>query len=197
VIPGVDLLSRKYHWTNEGFNRTLSVQLHEINRHLTDNATTLTFIHLNVPHLPGARTDGLTMTRELKALSGYEQNLFTVDRIVGDVVNSLEAQSKLQDILLIISSDHWLRTKYNTKNLSPDQVEMEFGFDTSEVHKIPLLIRRMRETSQFIIPQPINTIHTANLIDDFLAGKVSNHASIATWWLSKPYSPPIIGAERE
>lgn len=194
-IPGIDMLARRYKWTNEGFNEATRLQLEALNSHLSDKSTALSFIHLDIPHLPGGRVHGVTMTKEIEMLPGYEQNLLTVDWTVGEIVKNLEMQSRLQDVLLIVSSDHWLRTKYNIASLSPDQIKWEFGNDSAEAHKIPLLIRRMSETSKSVISQPISTIHTARLIEDFLAGRVTDHASIASWWLDKPYVDPMIPKE--
>lgn len=195
TIPGIDLLARKYKWTTEGFNKTTRLQLDAIDSYISNKSTSLSFIHLNIPHLPGHRASGVPLTKENKFLPGYEQNLLTVDWTVGKIVQSLEAQSHSQDILLIVSSDHWLRTKLHSKDMSPDQFKWEFGNDSAEVHRIPLLIRRMREKSQYEILQPISTVHTTRLIEDFIAGRVTDHASIATWWLDKPYVEPMIPEE--
>jgi hypothetical protein len=191
-IPGVDILARKYQWTNDGFNESTTLQLRALNQYLSNNSVTLTFIHLNIPHLPGGRINDIDFKGEMKAMPGYDQNLLAVDWVVGKIVKSLEVQSHSQDILLIVSSDHWLRTKYNSENLSSDQIKREFGSDTDEVHKIPLLIRRMRETSSYEISTPINSVYTAQLIEDFLGDKVSGHFSLAKWWLNKPYINPMI-----
>jgi len=197
AIPGIDLFARRYKWTNEGFNIVTRLQLEALESHLSDKSTTLSFIHLDIPHLPGGRVHGVTMTKEIEALPGYDQNALTVDWTVGKIVESLEAKSRSQDILLIVSSDHWLRTKFLTARLSRDQIKWEFGNDLAEVHKIPLFIRRMRETSEYVISKPISTIHTARLIEDFLAGTVTDHASIAAWWLDKPYVEPMISEENK
>ncbi len=194
-IPGIDLLARRYKWTNEGFDKTTRLQLEALNSHLSNKSTTLSFIHLDIPHLPGGRIHGVAMTKEMEALPGYEQNFLTVDWAVGEIVKNLEAQAQSQDILLIVSSDHWLRTKYNIASLSPDQIKWEFGDNSKEVHRIPFFVRRMRETSKSVIHQPISTIHTAHLIEDFLADRVTDHASIAAWWQDKPYVEPMIPKE--
>jgi hypothetical protein len=53
----------------------------------------------------------------------------------------------------------------------------------------------MREISQYTISQPISTVHTNRLIEDFLAGRVTDHARIAAWWLDKSYVEPMIAEE--
>jgi len=146
VIPGVDQLSRKYSWTNEGFDISTELQLAALQTHLSDPSSTLSFLHFNIPHLPGGRVHGVEMTPLMKELPGYEQNLLTVDWTIGEIVKNLEAQQQSRNILLIVSSDHWLRTKLMTSNLSPDQAKLELGNNPSEVHRIPLLIRHFPET---------------------------------------------------
>lgn len=195
AIPGVELLTREYSWHNEGFNHISRLQLEALDNYVSNNTSSLSYIHLNFPHLPGRRNIGIPMLRQDQELSGYEQNLLIVDWTVGKVVKSLEAQLPEQDILLIVSSDHWLRTKHLSNELSSAQIKWEFGDDASEIHKVPLLIRRMRETSSRAIPQRINTIYTAKLIEDFLAGKITDHASIVLWWADKPYIKPMMPTE--
>jgi len=190
-IPGVDQLAREFQWTNANYDSSTLLQLDALESHLSDKSTTLSFIHFNIPHLPGGRVHGIVTTPMIKALPGYEQNLLTVDWMLGKIVKNLEAQVQSRDTLLIVSSDHWLRTKYMESILSPGQTELELGVNSTETHTIPLLIRHMSETSGQVISQPISTIYTQQLIEDFLDGKLSDHANIATWWQNRAFVAPF------
>ncbi len=196
TFPGFDLVAEEYSWYDSGFNLTTQRQLNALDSYISSRSNSLTFIHFNFPHLPGSRIGNKPKTKIDNLLPGYEQNILLVDQTVGDIVEALEKQSKSRDILLIISSDHWLRAKQNSKNMSPDKTKLEFGDNITETHLIPLFIRHMSEKTPYTISKPINTIHTAQLIEDFLTGRITNHAEITKWWLSKSYFSPMIQPEK-
>lgn len=195
AIPGLDHLLEKFRVSNDGYNQTTKLQLSELDAYLSSKSAQLSFIHLNFPHLPGSRDVNLNFHYESQELPGYEQNLLLVDYTVGKIVKRLELESKSQDILLIISSDHWLRTKQNFHNMSPELAKSEFGKDLYEVNKVPLLIRRMREKTSYRLSKPVNTIYTAQFIEDWLDEAVSDHISILSWWQRKDYISPILPKE--
>jgi hypothetical protein len=134
--------------------------------HLSNRSTTLSFLHFNVPHPPGGRVH-VEWPPPLAGLTRYEQNALTVDAAVGRIVRTLEAAHD-QDILLVVSSDHWLRVERS--RWSDEQLATEFGGDAEVVRKVPLLVRRMRDTAPRSIEQPVNTVHTARLIEEFSRG---------------------------
>lgn len=196
IVPGLDKLFLRGHLLNgEGMNQVTRLQIDALARHLNDSAKALSFIHLNIPHLPGGRVHGVPYSPFVAQLPRYDQNALTVDWVVGKVVENLEKHSQSQDILLVVSSDHWVRMGLHAADLPADQFEREFGHDTTEVHRIPFFARRIREGSPYSIPQPINTVHTTHLIEDFIAGKVADHAGIVEWWKDKPFYPPMITGE--
>lgn len=191
TVPGVELLvpeGRSFY--AEGWNQATRLQLKQLENHISNDTITLSFVHLNIPHLPGGRVYKIPLPQSPETLTGYEKNALAVDWVVGRIVERLEVRSRSQDVLLIVSSDHWLRADQQT--MGPDEFVKELGNDHTVVHKIPLLIRRMRETSRYVITKPVSTIHTAQLIDDFLAGRVIDHAGMAEWWLDKPYAEPVV-----
>jgi hypothetical protein len=193
TFPGFELLvpeGRKFY--SEVWNQTTRLQLEQLERHISNSAVALSFMHFNIPHPPGGRVYSVPLPQPSSALTGYDQNALAVDLAVGKIVDKLELRSKSQEILLIVTSDHWLRA--DQQAMGSDEFVEEFGNDYTVTRKIPLLIRRMHETTRFVITQPVNTIHTAQLIDDFLAEKVTDHASIAKWWLDKPYFDSMIFA---
>jgi hypothetical protein len=191
-VPGVDFLSRQYKWTNDGFNKTTLLQLKYLDNQILDKTNSLSFVHLNIPHLPGRREAGLPTQKRYENFSGYDQNLLVVDSIVGKIVDHLEDNANSQKILLVISSDHWLRIKLNSDLMAANQIKQEIGNSKEEVHKIPFFIRYINERSHFEINKPINTVFTAKMIEEFLEGKITDHASIMRWWTEQPYINPMI-----
>jgi len=191
AIPSIEFLFGRDAWIREGANNATHLQLNAINKYISDLSTSLTFFHFYFPHIPGHR-DSTPPATGSDVLPGYEQNLLLVDQTLGNIVTQLEGHANSQDILLIVSSDHWLRTKLMSEDMSPDLFKWEYGNGKTEVQRIPLLIRRIQEKSEYIIKEPLSTIHTTLLIEDFLGGRIREHANIARWWLNKPYVEPFV-----
>jgi hypothetical protein len=151
---------------------------------LARNDQAVLFVHYNVPHYPAAyaqRTLGLPPTPD-DAVS-YAQNLQLVDRIIGQVVQqTMRSLSTApgQELLLILTSDHWHRTP-----------------SMHAARRIPFLAWHAGESNAVTLSQPISTLHTADLVVDFLAGRVTTQAQVARWWHDKPVYPTWIPSSRQ
>lgn len=192
-VPGIDYLTRQYSWTNAGFNVATRVQIQHLPEYLDDHRSSLTFLHLNVPHLPGNRGGGMNLSNTGSSLSGYENNLVLVDDLIGRIVKALDGASSDPPVLLIISSDHWLRTHLYVANMSREQAILEIGENQKEDHRVPLIMRIFGESGRKIVmDRPVSTVHTAKFIEDYLAGKIKDHSEIAAWWESQIFHPPVV-----
>lgn len=157
--------------------RITDTLLQEIPQRVADDRMALTFIHLNLPHLPGGyaqKVMGMPQTADDHAV--YDENLVAADRVLGDIVARLQARpAGGQKLLLIVSSDHWHRLD------SPEQAR-----------PIPFMAWEPGESAGIPISQPISTVHTAALALDFLDGKVNTPADIAAWWQGRAFYPTWI-----
>jgi hypothetical protein len=141
----------------------------------------LTFVHLNVPHLPAFYADALNHeTPSSNPLTEYSRNLMLADRILGDIIEDLSKQVSSHEILLVVSTDHWLRNGWYRPSVQ----------DTSQ--PVPLIMWMVGETSGFVLNQPLSTVHTAAMILDYLHGNLRSQADIAKWWSTKPFYPSYI-----
>jgi Sulfatase len=136
----------------------------------------LIFMHVNLPHPPGDYSQ-----RELHfATAGddreaYRRNLRLVNDLIGVAIATLREEAKTHDVLLIISSDHWLRID------SPHQIQ-----------PIPWIAWHVGEDSGPVLDQQISTVHTSELVVDFLRGVVSRQQDILTWWQGRSFYPPLM-----
>lgn len=195
ILPGIDYLVKKHHLNGGAFNDVFRRHLELLPIHLAATNAALSFFHFNVPHPPGGRMNA-TQGSPSDKLLGYEENGLAVDHITGLILDQLEAQSKSQETLLIISTDHWLRLQGRVGDEPNDLYVAEFGTPRPDIRKIPLLIHRIGERSASTVSQPINTVHTSSLVLDFLSGKVTSQASIVSWWSNKSYVEPVISGRR-
>lgn len=136
----------------------------------------LVFIHVNLPHLPADYAQRVLRLR--KAASdgaAYSHNLVLVDQLVGLVVSDLRGRVAQNDTLLIVSTDHWFRLA------SP-----------SVPQRIPWIAWHVGESSGERLDFRISTVHTAELVLDFLRGRVNNQSDILRWWHGKSFYPPLM-----
>ncbi|WP_426110143.1 hypothetical protein [Massilia sp. PWRC2] len=140
---------------------------------LADLHSAFDFIHLNVPHLPNVYAQRLLRQQAVDQGAAYRQNLQLADRVLGTIVTTLQAQSGSQKILLIVSSDHWLRTASSTAAPVPFTAWLVgAGVDQAQV-----------------LTAPLSTVHTATLAIDFLDGTLDSQAAIANALAASPFSP--------
>lgn len=152
-------------------------QLSRIPNMLQRTEDAVTYLHLNIPHLPNyyaSKYYGKAYSTDY--LNSYLLNLRLADEVLGQIVKQLEDVSANQEVLLIVSGDHGFRAIMK----SPD-----------EARPVPWIAWRVGASDGEEIATTISTVHTAALIEDFLAGKVTSQTEIARWWHNKPIFPRL------
>jgi hypothetical protein len=141
----------------------------------------LTFVHLNFPHLPADYADQIShLAASPDPLIEYSRNLLLADRILGEITQDLQRQSSRHELLLVVSSDHWLRNRWYRANVPEVS------------RRIPLIIWKVGDTNGYVLSQQLSTVHTAAMILDYLNGSLTTQAEIAQWWASQPVYPSFI-----
>jgi hypothetical protein len=136
-------------------------ELARLDATLANRRSSLDFIHLNLPHLPNVYVQRLMRQPAGNDTNAYRQNLAGADMVLGRIVRDLESQAKQQNILLIVSSDHWLRTH------------------SKRPASVPFMVWNVGASEGQAVPQPLSTVHSAELALDFLNGKLNSQAEIA------------------
>ena len=145
----------------------------------------LTFVHLNLPHLPAEfAAKVLHLPPTSNVLTQYSRNLQVADQVLGDVVRASMRQSRDCDLLLVVSTDHWFRKIW----YQADEPEV--------VQRVPFIVWRVGETQGLTVSEPLSTVHTANMILDYLDGKLDTQAEIAEWWSRQTIEPTFIVPRR-
>jgi hypothetical protein len=141
----------------------------------------LTFVHLNFPHLPAPYADAmLHLPRSSNPLTEYSRNLQLADRVLGSIVSGLQDQMSRHELLLVVSTDHWLRNRA----YQPGKPESS--------RPVPFMVWKVGDTVGFKLTQPLSTVHTASMIVEYLNGRLSSQEDIAGWWAKQPVEPTLI-----
>lgn len=143
--------------------RVSSDVLSRLDATLANRHSTLDFIHLNLPHLPNVYVQRMLRQPAGNDTDAYRQNLAGSDMVLGRIVRDLESQAKQQNILLIVSSDHWLRTH------------------SKRPASVPFIVWNVGTNAEQALSKPLSTVHSAELALDFLNGKLSSQSDIADW----------------
>lgn len=146
---------------------------------LDDQTSALSFIHLNFPHLPSSYAQRALQQRAANDSQAYRSNLVFADRILGKIVARLEVQAHDQNILLIVSSDHWLRTA------------------SAVPAPVPFIVWKVGDgvaKGQSVL-NPFSTYHTGTLALDFLQGKLETQESVASFLERQAFSPTWMAPE--
>lgn len=138
---------------------------------LQNPASSLDFIHLNFPHLPNVYMRRLLQQPLTTDAHAYEQNLVGADVVLGSIVQQLQEMAKKQDILLIVSSDHWLRTH------------------STQAATVPFIAWKVGAAEPLVLTRPFNTGYTGELAINFLEGKLETQAAMAAWLNGTEFYP--------
>ncbi len=144
----------------------------------------LTFIHLNVPHLPAGHADKvLHVAASANPLTEYARNLLLTDRVLGEIMAQLQKDSAHREIVLVVSTDHWLRNRWYRANVS----------ETSR--RVPLMVWKVGDSTGVLVSKPVSTIHTAAMILEYLDGTLNTQAEIARWWEQQTVHPSFMAPD--
>lgn len=132
-----------------------------LNETLDNDNSALDFIHINMPHLPDVYMQRLLLQPVGNDDEGYTQNLVGTDMVLGSIVEQLQLKATKQNILLIVSSDHWLRA--HSKQAAP----------------VPFIAWKVGTNMPSVLRMPLSTVHSRQLALDFLAGRVDTHSDVA------------------
>lgn len=138
---------------------------------LANQHSSLDFIHVNLPHLPDSYMRRLKNQPKLSDVEAYKQNLSGADLILGRIVKDLELNSGKQNILLLVSSDHWLRSH------------------SSQPAPVPFIIWKVGADEPIVLSERISTMHSKQLALDFLAGKLDTQSELADALRRTTYHP--------
>jgi len=162
--------------TFEPMYRISEDTLRALPRFLSLEKQSLVFIHINLPHTPADYSQrALHLDTVANDRESYRRNLRLVDQLVALTVATLQRRASQQNILLIVSADHWYRMD------SPTVAQ-----------HIPWIAWHVGESHGSVLDTRISTVHTADLVLDFLRGRIDSQAQIGPWWGDKSFYPPLM-----
>jgi arylsulfatase A-like enzyme len=144
---------------------------------VSDPSIRLALIHLPVPHPPGFydRVQGTLGACQ----SNYLDNMALADRTLGDFRRAIETAGLSGRTILLVSADHGWRPGWRAD--TGWTAEEEAAFDHRDNLGVPFLVRFPGDQSTVVYDRPLNTLLTARLILDALAGRLATAAQLPGW----------------
>jgi hypothetical protein len=162
--------------TFEPMYRISADTVRDLPHFLSLTSPALVFIHVNLPHTPGDYVQrALDFNTVVDDRENYRRNLLLVDQLVAQTVATLQQRASTQDILLVVSADHWHRMDSPTHE-----------------QRVPWIAWHVGQSGGPSLETRIDTVHTGDLILDFLRGNIEDQAQIASWWQGKSQYPPLM-----
>jgi hypothetical protein len=146
-----------------------------------NSGTNLIFIHIFIPHLPSTHSENIFNIKPSNNLERYIVNLKMSDLILKSIFENI-VQIKNKEVMLIASSDHWLREKdRNINNYYPAL----------------LIAKIIKDDTKIEFNDETNLIYLGNLIHGYLKNEIFSHKEIEKFFYSNiDGKPPFITTTR-
>ena len=142
-----------------------------------DESLGLVLIHWPVPHPPGiySRREN---SFELTGNSSYLDNLELVDRTIGELRRALESSGHWNDIVVLVTSDHWMRSFWKSLGPEPGLTEI---LPTDSDQRVPFLLKLSGQVHPVTYDPVFNNVLTHDLVLALLKGEISTPDRVVSW----------------
>jgi hypothetical protein len=147
-------------------------------RLIADDEVDFAFVHLYLPHPPGVYD---RRTGQVKFGGSYIDNLALADRVLGELVATLDQTRSAGETTLVISSDHSWRVGIWRNGMAwthEDEVASGHGkFDPRPV----LMVRLPGQTAGAQIAQPVPLLSMHDMLEQMISGRIDSLEDLKAW----------------
>jgi Sulfatase len=157
---------------------------------IQDEKIRFVFIHLPVPHPPGIYD---RKTGQMRASGTYIDNLALADRVLSELMKTLNATASAGKTTVIVCSDHSWRVPMWRPG--PGWTREEEAASQGRFDKRPVvMIHFPGQAAELPFPQPFDEIRLHDILQQMLQGKLSSPAGITAWLKTAETPAPMTGA---
>lgn len=160
------LLESRYERQRKVEHQEEFVRVAKASKELLQQDLNLKLLHYPIPHHPYIY-DAKAQRFTTDAKNGYDDNLVLADRTLGEIRAALEAASKWDSSIVVVTADHWWRLA-ETVNGQQDQ-------------RVPFMIKMAGQKEGVEYQKPISTALTRQLLIEILRGNITTPADVAAW----------------
>lgn len=141
----------------------------ELHRALLSRQYEVIYTHFPLPHLPAIydRKKGAVSTNPQNEEQGYLSNLALADRALGEVREALVSAKLWDDVLLVVTSDHHLRSLHSLKTVT----------DT----RVPFFIKFPGQKAGMVYQKPFNTVVLEKVLLEHVANRLQTSNQLEGW----------------
>ena len=154
---------------NFSLDHTNFINLDKILKELLD--TSFMYVHIYNPHLFNNSENFIknNLMIDIQDIDTYVLKYFYIDLFIKKLLLETK-KNKLDDLLLIVSSDHWNRDKDISKKEKNDKGEY--------IGNSYFSAKFLNDNSRYILNRPSNSIVIKDLIENFYKNKISNNEDV-------------------
>lgn len=139
---------------------------------VADPKLDLIFFHFSIPHSP------FINKKDEPAKRGYWGALEAVDRSLREIRERLEATGEWDRTTLIVSADHWWRSKIEDDFMHlPAEKRREVVQDT----RVPYIVKLPHHAANREYEPAFNTVITRHLIGSIMRGDINSAEELTRW----------------
>jgi sulfatase-like protein len=145
---------------------------------VTDPGLGLVMLHWPVPHLPGIYNRRENRF-ELSVESSYLDNLQLVDRTLGELRRDMEQAGIWDSTIVLVTSDHWLRSVWKTIGPESDPANQIIPSDADQ--RVPFLLKLPGQKHSVTYESVFNTVSAHDLVLALLRSEISDTDGVVHW----------------
>jgi len=130
------------------------------------------FFHLPIPHYPTCYN---SKTQKIEnSYPNYYENVFLVDKTLGWLKETLTKKNLWDSSIIIVTSNHWLRTEkgFVDQYIEEETNEFKACIEKRKAPYVPMLIKMPNQNSKKEINKEINSLIIHDLVLDIMKKKI-------------------------
>ncbi len=154
---------------NEQWYGSLLTKMEEV---IDNDKLNFNFFHLPIPHYPtcyNSKTNKIA-----NASPNYYENVYLVDKTLSWLREKLSQKNLWESSIIIVTSDHWLRTEkgFVDQYVKEESEEFKASMDKRKAPYVPILIKMPNQSSNKEINKEINSLIIHDLVLDIMKKKI-------------------------
>jgi hypothetical protein len=147
-------------------------------RAIADPGPGLILVHWPVPHPPGIYSRHENQI-ETNVESSYLDNLQLVDSTLGELRRMMEDAGTWDHTILLVTSDHWLRSFWKT--IGPDHDRNNEIVPSDNDQRVPFLLKLADQRQAITYDSVFNNVLAHDLVLALLRGEISAPEGVVSW----------------
>ena len=137
--------------------------------HHIESEDNLIFMHFGFPHLPSLYAEKIYNKKSNNEEDSYKLNLRLADDVLGIITKTLK-KNQYEDVLIILSSDHWLRSLKGPRS-------------------VLFNAKLINDNESFVLNDKLSNYYISELVMKYFDNEINSNRDIKKFFQNKPAKP--------